>query len=68
MQKLNPKQIRALRGPLNLRVAARLLGIHFNTLHSWEVGKREPAANHIAALRTLANCIEEFITGKEIDQ
>lgn len=68
MKKLNPEQIRDLRGPLNLRDAARLLGVHFNTLHAWEVGKREPAVNHIAALRTLANCIEEFITGKEIDQ
>lgn len=66
MEKLSQKQIVAARGPLNLREAAKLLDVHFNTLHSWEVGKRTPSANHIFAIRTLANCVEEFIIGKEI--
>ena len=66
MEILSPKQIVAARGPLNLREAAKLLNVHFNTLHSWEVGKRAPKANHILAIRTLANCVEEFITGKEV--
>lgn len=63
---ITPENIRLARGPLDLRSAARLMGVHRNTLWAWENGKRAPSASQVLALQVLRRCVVEFLIGEEI--
>jgi DNA-binding transcriptional regulator YiaG len=58
--KQGPADIVAARGCLSLRQAALILGIHFNTLHNYEKGKRYPDGDFYIRLEVMGNALEFF--------
>ena len=51
-----------------IREAAKKLGVHPNTVSSWENETAEPLASNIVAMAKLYGCTPDYLLGASVDR